>query len=40
LRDQVPDEAGDLAATWLNASAGYAACVAWSTQERLATVNL
>jgi 4'-phosphopantetheinyl transferase len=35
LRDHVPDEARDLAATWLAAPAGYATCVAWSTQERL-----
>lgn len=30
LRDEVPDEAHDLAATWLAAPADYAACVAWS----------
>jgi len=33
LRDQVPDEARDLSATWLAAPAGYAACVAWSTTD-------
>jgi 4'-phosphopantetheinyl transferase len=37
LRAQVPDEARDLAATWLAAPAGYAACVAWSTPQRFAT---
>jgi 4'-phosphopantetheinyl transferase len=30
LRAQVPDEARDLAASWLTAPTGYAACVAWS----------
>ncbi|SDI57267.1 4'-phosphopantetheinyl transferase family protein [Paraburkholderia phenazinium] len=30
LRDTVPDEAHDLAASWLAAPAGYAACAAWS----------
>lgn len=39
LRGQVPDEARDLAATWLAAPLGYAACVAWSTPLRLAAVN-
>jgi 4'-phosphopantetheinyl transferase len=33
LHDPVPDEARDLAATWLAAPAGYAACVAWSTHD-------
>ncbi|MEW6341912.1 MAG: 4'-phosphopantetheinyl transferase superfamily protein [Paraburkholderia sp.] len=30
LRDDVPDEVHGLAASWLAAPAGYAACVAWS----------